>query len=178
LPSPLKLWNRPAPPAHHPYHVWLTDRGSLTARILARCSEFSVHRVFQGRARPLRDEAFLLHERREQQALVREVLLIADGIPVVFAHSAVVLADLKGVWHSLSAMGSKPLGAALFADPRVVRTGFTYRRLNAHHPLHRRASTLLDSVPPTLWARRSHFRLQGKPILVTEVFLPAVLKLR
>jgi chorismate--pyruvate lyase len=32
-------------------------------------------------------------------------------------------------------------------------------------------------APRELWARRSEFRRGGRPILVTEIFLPEILKL-
>ncbi len=157
------------------YRPWLTDRGSLTSRIQARCPAFSVKLVFQGRRRVDRDERFLVRPRRH--GLVREVFLMCRRTPVVFAHSIIDRRDLRGVWQRLTRLGTRPLGAALFADPRIERYPLHQRKLNAHHELYRRACAGLDDAPPYLWARRSLFALHGSPILVTEVFLPGILKL-
>lgn len=154
---------------------WLTDRGSLTSRIVARCPAFSVKLLFQGRRRVSRDERFVSGGAR--RALVREVYLNCRRTPVVFAHSILDARALRGTWRSLARLGTKPLGAALFANPRVRRFPLHYRRLNRGHDLHRRAAQALRQEPGELWARRSLFMLKGSPILVTEVFLPGILKL-
>lgn len=160
------------------YHDWLHDRGSLTGRIEARCAEFSVKVMFQGLRRVSRDERFMLAGGRRVLALVREVYLYCGRTPVVFAHSVIAPRALDGVWRRLSGLGSRPLGAALFADPRIRRHPLLQRRLDRHHELYGRACAALQTPPPQLWARRSLFALHGSPILVTEVFLPGILKLR
>ena len=52
-----------------------------------------------------------------------------------------------------------------------------FRAIGRHHPLYRRASALLEARPAALWARRSIFLREDVPLLVTEVFLPAILEL-
>jgi chorismate--pyruvate lyase len=66
----------------------------------------------------------------------------------------------------------------LFTNPMIKRAEFGYKQLNIHHPLFKRACQRLQTPPTSLWARRSLFTLQGQPILVTEVFLPAILRLK
>jgi chorismate--pyruvate lyase len=65
----------------------------------------------------------------------------------------------------------------LFADPRITRFALRFRRLNRRHELYRRACELLEHSPACLWARRSLFALRESRLLVTEVFLPAILDL-
>jgi len=112
-----------------------------------------------------------------KKVYTREVFLLADKHPVVFAHSVVAPHHLHGAWHSLQHLGKRPLAALLFAHPLVHRAPLHYRTLKANHPLYRRAIITLDTPPPTLLARRSLFTLRGASLLVTEVFLPGVLKL-
>lgn len=158
-----------------PLRDWLADHGSLTRRLQARCPGFAVQRLAQGIARPQADECAELGLAPGRVAVVREVLLLCAGKPVVFAHSAVALEGLRGPWVGLSSLGNQSLGAALFADPMVVRHPLEYRRLDARHPLYRAAAAHLTETPRFLWARRSRFERAGSPILVTEVFLPEVL---
>ena len=114
-----------------------------------------------------------------ERALVREVCLYCDRKPVVFAHSVIKAAHLRGAWRRVTRLGNRPLGAALFADPRIGRYPLHQKKLNRHHELYRNAVAALDIAPPaTLWARRSLFMLHNSPILVTEVFLPEILNLR
>jgi len=170
------LWCR-LPPAAAAYRPWLRDRGSLTRRIQLRCPAFSVKVVFQGLRRANRDERHIFPPGGRGMVLVREVFLYCRRTPVVFAHSVIDVRDLRGVWRRLARLGSRPLGAALFADPRIERYPLRQKKLNRHHELYRRAAAGLPKAPPTLWARRSLFALHKSPILVTEVFLPGILKL-
>ena len=153
---------------------WLSDPASLTARIVARCNHFEVQVLCESRARPCGDERTLIGLPAGRQAWVREVLLCADGVPVVFAHSILAPRDLTGAWHMARAIGSRPLGAALFADPSIHRGPLSSARLPVTHPLHRLAVAALGQDLPALWARRSLFSRHGRPLLVTEVFLPAI----
>lgn len=166
----------PAPAGSGPYRDWLTDPGSLTQRLRRRSRVFSVTRVTQRWARPQSDEAVLLGLRLRHRALLREVCLNCDGTAVVFAHSVLPRQSLRGPWHAIGKLGARPLGEALFANPQVVRTPLTYRKLHPGHLLYQRAVAVMGSMPPkALWARRSVFTLARASILVTEVFLPGVL---
>jgi chorismate--pyruvate lyase len=169
-------WQR-APAAAGAYRPWLTDRGSLTARIAERCPGVRVELVFQGLRRPDRDERFMFPAGRRARVLVREVFLYCRDTPVVFAHTVLDPADLCGPWRSVAKLGTRPLGAALFADARIARHPLRSRKIGWHHELHRRLSLRVAHAPRSLWARRSLFHLHDSPILVTEVFLPEILRL-
>lgn len=156
---------------------WLHDRGSLTQRIRERCANFTVRPVRSGLARIAFDESALLGLAPHRLAWSREVFLYADGKPVVFAHSACAPQHLRGAWGAVRGLGSRPLGELLFSHPQVVRKPLYYKALHAHHPLHRSAVAELGDAPGRLWARRSLFYLHDAPLLVTEVFLPAILRL-
>ena len=158
------------------YRHWLADKGSLTQRLKRHCRHFAVRLVRVGLLRPGRDEHALLQVRADELSYVREVALLCEGRPVVFAHSVVAAASLRGPWAAVTGLGSRPLGEALFSNPLVERGDLQYRRLSAFHPLSchaRRAGVSIEEQD--LWARRSLFSLQGHPLLVTEVFVPAIL---
>ena len=156
---------------------WLLDRGSLTRRIQLRCEDFRLALLAQRFATIRADERAALGLRAGAPCLEREVSLNCASLPLVFAHSVVAPRALKGPWHMLAGLGTRPLGAALFADPRIRRHPLRFRQLTGGHALYKRACRLLEAPPATLWARRSLFVLCGAPLLVTEVFLPAILAL-
>ncbi len=157
---------------------WLLDRGSLTRRIQMRCENFRLDLLSQHITTARLDERVAIGARSGAQCMQREVSLNCGSQPLVFAHSVVTRCALKGPWRLLSKLGARPLGAALFADPRIKRRPLRFHQLNALHLLHRRACGLLTERPTTLWARRSLFVLGNSPLLVTEVFLPAILALK
>lgn len=164
----------------HPFRAprslrgWLSDRGSLTRRLKARHADFRVSLVACGFAPPFLDEAQALRLSPKAHAYVRDVLLIGGGHIRVFAHSVLPRASLHGGWCGITRLGTKPLGEALFTNPRIRRLGLTMRRLDARHPLFRAAQEHAGLTVPHLWARRSVFCLNERPLLVTEVFLPAI----
>jgi chorismate--pyruvate lyase len=158
---------------------WLGERGSLTARIRAHCSQFSLRRLGQGMQPPHADEMALLKLPHGRKAWVREVLLLADGVPVVYAHSVARPEVLRHAWRLLVRIGSRPVGDAVFARPLSLRGAIRVRRLQANHPLQRTACAHAGLPSTTaLWARRSAFVHAGQALWVTEVFLPAIAGLR
>ena len=157
------------------YRKWLKDSGSLTARLKARYADFEVRPVRLKNAKSFVDESALLGLKANQHALIREVLLMGNNQPVVFAHSVLPRASLLSPWHGLGRLGNKPLGATLFANVVVKRTPLSYKKLPRHHPIFMRVAAHMQTSPKALWARRSVFSLNCAKILVTEVFLPQLL---
>lgn len=171
------LWLRHLPEDAGPFRPWLINRGSLTRQIESRCHSYAVKNVQQRYDKANLDEIFSMGLHPDAMVLLREVNLFCGNTPLVFAHSVLPLGSLQGEWHGLAKLGSKPLGRALFADPRIKRTPLEYKKLRRHHALYQRACRIIDHSPVHLWARRSIFSLRQKKIMVTEVFLPGILEL-
>jgi chorismate lyase len=170
------IW-QPAPCASGRYHPWLTDHGSLTRRIEARSPGMKVKVVFQGRRRLHRDERFMAAG--NALALTRDVLLYCGDTLMVYAHSVLRPSERGAGFRLMKGMGARPLGAALFTDPRIRRLMLRQHKLGRGHELYRQVSRIVkpNRTPVTFWARRSLFMIGKSPILVTEVFLPGVLAL-
>ncbi|NNG23080.1 chorismate--pyruvate lyase family protein [Telluria aromaticivorans] len=157
---------------------WLTTEGSLTARLVAASSSFRVRRLHQRSATCLADEAGAIGLARPGRVWEREVLLECDGKPVVFGHTVVPMNCTAADWPLFSALGERSLGTTLFYDPLVRRGQLEYARIRAGHPLMGRVRDALGGESDTLYyARRCVYRRRQGLLLVTEVFLPAVLGL-
>ncbi|NTV09629.1 MAG: chorismate lyase [Zoogloea sp.] len=170
-----QLWRAP-----RAMRGWLGDDASLTARIRARCDAFSLRLLGEARTVPAADERAVLGLRDRRPVWLREVLLQADGVPVVYAHSLLASAAIPPTWRLLRGLGGRPLAAVLFDDPRVTRAPLSAARLDARDPRWLRACLAAGLAPAEtgpLWARRSVFRHGGVPLLVTEIFLPAIERL-
>ncbi|MSP86060.1 MAG: chorismate lyase [Methylotenera sp.] len=157
------------------YHRWLIDNGSLTVRLQQKYTDFLVKPLLLTYAKPFLDEAAPLAISVRKNALIREVTLMGNQQAIVFAHSVLPRNSLCGRWLGLSRLGSKPLGAALFANPQVRRTPLSYKKLSPQHALYQHATQSMQVRPLCLWARRSVFTLNCANIMVTEVFLPPLL---
>lgn len=154
---------------------WLLDAGSLTRR-LRRCCRHGFRVVVRRQVwgRPSPDERRALGMAAAERAWIREVHLLCGDTPWVFARTVLPVSSLRGRERRLSRLGNKPLGAALFADPGLRRGGVEVARLECGHALFGRAMTTPATAP--IWGRRSVFRLRGRPLLVSEIFLPALLQ--
>lgn len=159
-------------------HDWLVTPGSLTARLVAASRDFRVRRLHQRGALCLADEAAAIGLARRQRVWEREVLLMCDGRPAVFGHTVVPLDASASDWPLFSALGERSLGSTLFYDPLVTRGRLAFARLGPDHPLVRRVhAQVAGDHPTTYYARRCLYRRRQGLLLVTEVFLPAVLNL-
>lgn len=161
-----QLRNRIQPPA---LKNWLLDRGSLTERLLEKSGgAFRVQVLHQqwGVAHP--DEAKLLGIRQRQAVLVREVILYGKGQAWVYARSVLPAKSLDRSLRHLKRLGNKPLGAVLFNNPHMQRGEIEIALLDP-----KRLPTAVDHA---VWGRRSVFFLHHQPLLVSEIFLPALVK--
>lgn len=162
-----------------PLRPWLLDEGSLTRRVIdACCGPFRVRVVSQRWRRPMRNEAQALDLRPEWRALVREVQLLCGEVAWVYARTVIPRTTLTGRERRLAHLGSRSLGAVLFADPTLERAQTELARLVPGDALYAGIAATLARPPAELWGRRTRFALRGKPLLVSEVFLPAIGELR
>ncbi|EMH4164374.1 chorismate lyase [Pluralibacter gergoviae] len=91
----------------------------------------------------------------EPRYWLREILLCADGEPWLAGRTVVPESTLNGPELALKQLGSTPLGRYLFTASSLTRDFIEVGRCDE------------------LWGRRSRLRLGGKPLLLTELFLPA-----
>jgi len=154
---------------------WLLDPASLTRRLQQTCKgEFRVAPTDQHWQRPMLSEALALGARPHERCFVREVQLLCDDQLWVFARTVIPVRTLSGPRRRLSRLGKTPLGAVLFADGSMVRSGIEIARLLPEQPLFMRATSGLLQRPTSIWGRRSAFFLNRQPLLVSEIFLPAI----
>ena len=91
----------------------------------------------------------------EQRYWLREILLCVDGEPWLAGRTVVPESTLSGPELALQQLGKTPLGRYLFTSSMLTRD---FIEIGCH---------------ADLWGRRSRLRLSGKPLLLTELFLPA-----
>ena len=158
-------------------HHWLSDAASLTRRVTASCAgRFRVRVVSQAWGTAYNSERELLGLGPRAACLVREVELLCDEVPQVFARTLMPSTSLTGAARRLALLRDRPLGAVLFADPHTRRERVQVARFLPRHRLFGVATAHLEHQPKVVWGRRTLFRYAAKPILVNELFLPALLE--
>jgi chorismate--pyruvate lyase len=126
----------------------------------------------QVRDTPRLDEAQVLGMQPREMAIVRQVLLLCDGNPWVYARTVIPVTSLRGKLQRLAGLGTRPLGGVLFADPGMRRGIVELAELLPGHAVYAAATGHMRQRPAAIWGRRSVFRMSGKPLLVSEIFLP------
>ncbi|MDC1101750.1 chorismate lyase [Pseudomonadales bacterium] len=148
---------------------WLIDEGSLTRKLVALSKDqLEVQVLRQEVATPGAAEANALKMTQQTPVMIREVVLKGRGRPWIFARSILPMTTMTGRLAGLRTLSNQPLGELLFQDPSMTREPLEAACLPAR----------ILSVPAALaagdeplWARRSVFFLDQKPLLVSEVFL-------
>jgi chorismate--pyruvate lyase len=162
------------PDIPRPLCSWLLDTASLTKRLQQLCAgEFRVRVLSQESGRPTLDEARALEMKPGGKALIRQVQLLCDGQPWVYARTIIPATSLCGKLRRLAHLGTRPLGGMLFADPGMRRERVELACIRKGEPMYLAAMQKQRARPAAVWGRRAVFRIADKPLLVSEVFLPA-----
>lgn len=151
---------------------WLLNTGSLTERLQSHCQKFRVQLFGQQIAEISADEQAFLYNQfnlNPEETQVREVCLLGNGVPWVFARSLLPVSFLHKEMDELTNLGEKPLGKIIFNDPRFERQGFQLVECPARG---KTMSNLKVTVNRSCWGRRSLFKFNSHHIMVAEVFLP------
>ena len=164
-----QLFNQEIPQALIP---WLFDASSLTARIVDLCgNDFSVRVLSQNWQKIDSEESAAMLLPHAHSALVRQVLLCCGDTPLVYARTVIPAVTVHGAQRRYANMGNRPLGAMLFSDRTMRREVVHVAKLSKTHTAKQYVRCEED-----VWGRRSVFRVSGKPILVSEYFLPGLIK--
>ncbi|MDX6041670.1 chorismate lyase [Scandinavium lactucae] len=134
---------------------WLLLEDSMTKRFEQQGKRVTVTLVredFVGQDEVAEELALLPAEPRYW---LREILLCADGESWLAGRTVVPESTLSGPELALQQLGKTPLGRYLFTSSTLTRDFIEIGK------------------DAELWGRRSRLRLSGKPLLLTELFLPA-----
>ena len=105
-------------------------------------------------------------------AQVREVILWCNDMPCVYAQSWLPQHTVNR-FKPLADLGERPLGDYIFRQAGLKRGTIEAAQLQVS------GSSLSDLAGTSpCYARRSVFQLNGLPLLVAEVFLPATAQLQ
>jgi chorismate lyase len=152
---------------------WLIGNGLLTLRLKALCGErFGLHLVDQwtGLLSNAHKSALRVGD---NAGLFRDVEMQSGEKVWVFGQTVVPDSTLSA--HSwLAELGDSALGETLLDLSGVERGSYEYAWLPVTEPVTSRALRHAEIKPAGLWARRSRIALRGAPLLMQELFLPAM----
>jgi len=155
-----------APPG---LHAWLAEPGLLTALVRRACGCDTRFRLLRVERAPL--SAALAHRMGvdDTGCVLREIEFACGEQRWVFAQS--VFPDSTVRQHPwLAELGNVALGESLLGRTDVSRQPLEYREVAVADEL----ALAAGGLDRPAWARRAVYRLSAEPILVQELFLPAL----
>ena len=134
---------------------WLSESGPITKRISAN-ENFELNL--------LREEIDEVDETEKKylgnsigDVKVREVLLLGDKVPKVYAKSLIPVKTIKKGFSKLGSLGTKPLGDILFEKNIFNKIDVMYSSFEHE-----------DSI---FWGRKTKYLVKNLPFSVMEIFL-------
>jgi len=152
---------------------WLIGKGLITLRMKAVCGErFSLRLVDQwtGLLNAAHKSALRVPD---NAGLFRDVEMCCGEQVWMFAQT--IIPDSTLCAHPwLAELGDSALGETLSDLSGVERSSYEYAWLPVEEPVTARALRDAEIKPAGLWARRSRVSLRSAPLLMQELFLPAM----
>jgi chorismate--pyruvate lyase len=155
--------------------AWLKERGSLTKRLRQVYGKhLAVQLLFHHWKPAFAEECEQLKVPHHRYHLIREVLLHIDQTPLVLARTILPEQTIRIAHRNLSHLGTRPLGEVIFAYPDLELRQRHFclslpeiwsSKVHCNYP-----------VQQPIWGRRTLYAIHNQPLLVSELFLPAMLQ--
>ncbi len=153
--------------------AWLIGKGLLTVRLRAACKGPFALRVIDQWTGLLQTAHRQSLRTNDSAGLFRDVEMECAGQVWVYAQSIIPDSTLSAhPW--LAELGDSALGETLCGLSGYERSAYEFGWLPADSAVAARALRNAAVKPAGLWGRRSRISLHGQPILVQELFLPAI----
>ena len=134
---------------------WLIEKGPITKRIKSEES-FKLN-LIKDEISAVDDSEKKFLEESSDKIKVREVILMGNNIPRVYAKSLIPIRTIENGFSRLGELGTKPLGDILFEKEIFKKTDVVYAQFQDQ-----------DSI---FWGRKTKYIVKNMPLSVMEVFL-------
>jgi len=134
---------------------WLIEKGPITKRIKSEES-FKLN-LIKDEISAVDDSEKKFLEESSDKIKVREVILMGNNIPRVYAKSLIPIRTIENGFSRLGELGTKPLGDILFEKEIFKKTNVVYAQFQDQ-----------DSI---FWGRKTKYIVKNMPLSVMEVFL-------
>ena len=149
--------------------LWLTNRSSLSKRV-KNIARFQVIQIRPAIINFLKIEKDKFRNFRKGQLYLREVMLYADGLPIMYARTVTPKINLRGFWNGIKRLQDNPLSDIIFEQKVIKRSPFIYSRFSKNDDISKSVRNSGHNDFNILVSRQSMFNYNNKSVLLTEVF--------
>ena len=134
---------------------WLNEAGSITSRIKS-FSNFKLKLLKDGPGEVDIIEDDLIISNYEENN-IREVILLSNEEPLIYAKSIIPLDTIKLGLNTLGNLKENPLGDILFSNPEIKKKYMLFARFQSKEEI--------------FYGRKGIYTVKGYPFSVCEIFL-------
>ena len=134
---------------------WLNEGGSITSRIRS-FSNFKLKLLKDGPGEVDIIEDDLIISNYEENN-IREVILLSNEEPLIYAKSIIPLETIKLGLNILGNLKENPLGDILFSNPEIKKKYMLFARFQSKEEI--------------FYGRKGIYKVKGYPFSVCEIFL-------
>ena len=148
---------------------WLLDMKSLSYRI-RNIAKLEIIPVETRGNNIFVNEKKVLGNIKSEHLYLREVLIYADELPIMYARTVIPSKYLRGFWHKIKKLNNKPLADIVFKKKMIIRSNFKFKKPSNNDNFSRKIKMFNLKNTKILATRQSTFKNKSEKALLTEVF--------
>lgn len=154
-------------------NLWVKDKSSLSKKII-NTMPFKIKNLKVRHIKVFNDEKVFFKKENTRDFFIREVLIFADKLPVIYARTVIPKKYLRGFWGRVKRLKNSPLSKIVFNKKCILRSDFVFKKLSDNDELRKRLNACKIYESGAITARKSAFNHKGEKVLLTEVFLSSI----
>ena len=154
---------------------WIKNKSSLTDRIkkIANLKIKLVTNNYKNKNLLLSEKNFFpLH--KAENIYLREVIIFANGVPIMYARTVLPRKYLRGYWNDIKKLNTNSLSRIVYENPSIKRSNFSYLAPSLNNKILKKNNLLKIDGKNLVIGRQSYFEYKRKNILLTEYFFEAI----
>jgi len=148
---------------------WLLDMKSLSYRI-RNIAKLEIVPIQARTSKIFLNENKIFGFKKSEHLYLREVLIYADKLPIMYARTILPSRCLRGFWHKIRKLNNKPLADIVFRTNHINRSRFKFKKPSINDDFTKRIATFDLKNTNILATRQSIFKNRNEKVLLTEVF--------
>ena len=148
---------------------WLLDMKSLSYRI-RNIAKLEIIPVDSRGSNIFLNEKKVFDNKKSEHLYLREVLIYADKLPIMYARTVLPSKYLRGFWHKIKKLKNKPLADIVFDRKMIIRSDFKFKKPSINDNFSRKIKMLNLKKTKILATRQSTFKNKNEKAVLTEVF--------
>ena len=149
--------------------LWLLDMKSLSYRI-RNIAKLEIIPVDSRGSNIFLNEKKVFDNKKSEHLYLREVLIYADKLPIMYARTVLPSKYLRGFWHKIKKLKNKTLADIVFDRKMIIRSDFKFKKPSINDNFSRKIKMLNLKKTKILATRQSTFKNKNEKAVLTEVF--------